>query len=134
MNKLLPIVILTIISTVGCSKAAKDVAASDVSPLQYQSLNCEQIIMETTRIQSRVSQLGGRLDESAQKDQVITGVGAIIFWPALFALGGTGQQEAEYARLKGEHEALQKVAVTKKCYLPQNANPPVPATTPTPKK
>lgn len=43
------------------------------------------------------------------------GVGLVLFWPALFALGGTKQQEAEYARLKGEHDALQQAAVAKKC-------------------
>jgi hypothetical protein len=43
------------------------------------------------------------------------GVGLILFWPALFALGGTKQQEAEYARLKGEYDAVQEAAVIKKC-------------------
>ena len=39
----------------------------------------------------------------------------LLFWPALFALGGTKQQEAEYARLKGEYDALQQAAIVKKC-------------------
>lgn len=125
MKKVLAVV-LTVISVAGCAKSAKEVAASEVSPLQYQFYNCEQITMEISRIQSRVSQLGGRLDDAAQKDQIITGVGAVLFWPALFALGGTGQQEAEYAKIKGEYEALQKIAVMKKCYIPQSnpASPP----------
>ena len=38
----------------------------------------------------------------------------ILFWPALFALGGTKQQEAEYARLKGEYDAVQQAAIAKK--------------------
>jgi len=127
MNKLFQIVILaTIVPALGCSKAAKDIAASDVSPLQYQSYNCEQVTVEVARIQSRVNQLGGRLDDAAQNDKIITGVGAILFWPALFALGGTREQEAEYARLKGEYEALQRVAVMKKCFPSEN--------TPTPAK
>ena len=54
----------------------------------------------------------------------------MLFWPALFFLGGTKQQEAEYARLKGEHEALQQSAIEKKC--PALVAPPPPApTTPT---
>lgn len=83
--------------------------------MQYQSYDCEQIAAETQRIQVRVNQLGGRLDEAASNDKAIAGVGAILFWPALFALGGTKQQEAEYARLKGEYDALQQAAVQKKC-------------------
>jgi hypothetical protein len=62
-----------------------------------------------------VQQLGGRLDEAANNDKAIVGVGVLLFWPALFALGGTKQQEAEYGRLKGEAEALQQAAVGKKC-------------------
>ena len=42
-------------------------------------------------------------------------VGAILFWPALFALGGTKPQEAELGRLKGEYDALQSVNTQKKC-------------------
>jgi hypothetical protein len=41
--------------------------------------------------------------------------GLLLFWPALFALGGTREEEAEYARLKGEHAALQQSAAAKGC-------------------
>lgn len=99
----------------GCATASKDISASYVSPIQYQAYDCQQISAETQRVHSRVTQLGGRLDEAASNDQAITGVGMIIFWPALFALGGTKQQEAEYARLRGEHDALQQAAIVKKC-------------------
>ncbi len=99
----------------GCSTASKDIAAVSVSPLQYQSYDCEQLTSESQRVQTRVTQLGGRLDEAASNDKAITGVGMILFWPALFALGGTKQQEAEYARLKGEYDAIQQAAIYKKC-------------------
>jgi len=99
---------------VGCSTTSKDITATYVSPMQYQQYDCEQLASESQRIQIRVNQLGGRLDEAATHDKEIT-AGAIIFWPALFALGGTKQQEAEYARMKGEYDAVQQVAITKKC-------------------
>ena len=57
----------------------------------------------------------GRLDEAANNDKVIMGVGMVLFWPALFALGGTKQQEADYARLKGEYEAIGQAMIAKKC-------------------
>jgi len=66
------------------------------------------------------------LDEAASNDKSIGVVGAVIFWPALFALGGTKQQEAEYARLKGEYNAVQQSAVIKKC---SGAVPPIQAGT-----
>jgi hypothetical protein len=99
----------------GCATASKDIAPTYVSPVQYQSYDCDQIVAEIQRISARVNQLGGRLDEASNNDKVITTVGVILFWPILFALGGTKQQEAEYARLKGEYDALEQQAVLRKC-------------------
>ena len=101
----------------GCATAGKDIAASYVSPEQYTSYDCQQLQLEMARIHGRVSQLTGRLDEAANNDKMIMGAGLLIFWPALFALGGTKQQEAELARLKGEYEAVQSASVAKKCSL-----------------
>ena len=75
------------------------------------------------RVQTRANQLAGRLDSAAANDKAITGVGVILFWPALFALGGTKDQEAEYGRLKGESEALQQAAIFKKCPGAVQASP-----------
>lgn len=99
----------------GCATASKDVATAYVSPMQYQSYDCDQISVESQRIQSRVSQLGGRLDQAAANDQAIGVAGALLFWPALFFLGGTKTQEAEYGRLKGEYDGLQQASIARKC-------------------
>lgn len=108
----------------GCATASKDIATSYVSPMQYAPYDCEQLAAEAARIQSRVSALGGRLDTAAKNDAAITGVGLILFWPALFFLGGTKEQEAEYARLKGEYEAVQQASIAKKCSpIPVPAEP-----------
>jgi hypothetical protein len=72
---------------------------------------------EMQRIHVRVNQLAGRLDKAAENDKALVGVGMLLFWPALFALGGTKEQEAEYARLRGEYDALQRVANEKKCEM-----------------
>ena len=99
----------------GCATASKDVPTAYVSPMQYQTYDCGQVSAESTRLQQRVNQLGGRLDEAASNDKAIATAGGLLFWPALFALGGTKQQEAEYGRLRGEYDALQQSAVVKKC-------------------
>ena len=98
-----------------CATAGKDIAAAYVSPLQYAHYACDQLRQESQRIGGRVNQLTGRLDEAASNDKAIMGVGLVLFWPALFALGGTKQQEAELARLKGEYDAVQATATSKKC-------------------
>lgn len=118
-----------------CATASRDIAAASVSPLQYQAYDCGQISAEMTRVQTRANQVAGRLDQAADNDKVLTGVGLVLFWPALFALGGTKEQEAEYARLKGEHDALQQVAIQKKCPGVQpaaNPEPGAPAPSPAP--
>lgn len=86
-------------------------------PLQYKDYSCEQLTAEMTRVSTRVSQIGGRLDEAASHDKAIAGVGIVLFWPALFALGGTKQQEADYARLRGEYDAINQAAIQINCKL-----------------
>lgn len=120
-------IVFLAISLAGCATQSKDIAPIYVSPLQYQSYDCDQMGAELTRIQGRITQTGGRLDEAASNDKGITTAGAILFWPALFFIGGTKQQETEYARLKGEYDAVQQAAIVRKCSL---VVPSLPATQP----
>lgn len=101
----------------GCATASSGIATAYVSPLQFQGYDCQQISGEMQRVDVRVNQLAGRLDKAAENDKALVGVGMLLFWPALFALGGTKEQEAEYARLRGEYDALQKVGNEKKCSM-----------------
>lgn len=100
-----------------CSTASKDISAAYISPLQYKDYNCDQLTAEMQRVSTRVTELGGRLDQAASNDKAITGLGLILFWPALFALGGTKQQEADYGRLRGEYDAINQAAIQKDCKL-----------------
>jgi hypothetical protein len=119
----------------GCATQSADIAATYVSPVQYASYDCSQLVAEGQRLIARTAQLGGRLDQASSNDKALV-AGGILFFPVLFALGGTKQQEAEYARLKGEYEAVQQAAVIKKCAIApggsQSAhNPTEPAFKPT---
>lgn len=102
----------------GCASSSQNIASSSVSPLLYQNYSCDQLVAESQRVQSKVTELGGRLDQAAQNDKVITGVALVLFWPAAFALGGTKAQEAEYGKLKGEFDAIQQTMVMKNCGTP----------------
>jgi outer membrane murein-binding lipoprotein Lpp len=115
MKKIISATLISSMTLMGCATSSKDIATAYVSPMQYQAYDCDQLSSEVQRIQIRVNQLGGRLDEAASNDKALVGVGVILFWPALFALGGTKQQEAEYSRLKGEYDAVQQASVIKKC-------------------
>lgn len=115
MKKTISIAAICGLAAAGCATSSKDIASTYVSPMEYQNYDCEQLTSEMLRIQGRAKQLSGRLDEAADNDKAIAGVGIVLFWPALFALGGTKQQETEYARLQGEYEACQQSAILKKC-------------------
>jgi len=99
----------------GCATSSKDIATTYVSPIQYANYDCSQLTAEMQRIRGRVNQLAGRLDEASNNDKLIMGAGLLVFWPVLFALGGTKAQEQEYSRLKGEYEAINQAAIERKC-------------------
>jgi len=102
-------------ASIGCAKRSEDVAASYVSPLQYERYNCRQLAEEAERVSSRAAQLSGVQDKKRTGDVVATTAAVIIFWPAAFLVDGDDAQTAELARLKGEFETIQKVSVQKSC-------------------
>ena len=114
----------------GCASASKDIATGYTSPMQYTTYNCEQLQMEAGRLQSRIVELGGHLDKAAQNDKAIVGVGMILFWPVLFAVGGNKAQEAEYGRLKGDYEAINQSMNTHNCGAPRTRPASLPVAAP----
>ena len=100
----------------GCATDPKKISAAYVSPAQYRDWDCNQIIDESAHIERRSIELYQTLKKDADADKWQMGVGLILFWPTLFALeGGDGPEASEYARLKGEYEALRTVSAEKRC-------------------
>lgn len=126
MKKALAIAIAAVLS--GCASDPANISAASVSPMQYNAYDCNQVIADLDRVTKRANELNTSLKEKADNDSTQMALGMVIFWPALFFLeGGDGPDAAEYARLKGEKEALEKTAISKNCALP-----PAPAPTPEP--
>ncbi len=117
LQKTCAILLCIALGVAGCSTASRDIVPLSVSPLLYQSLDCDQLSAEMKRVHGRATELGARLDQAAQNDVLITTASVVLFLPALFFLGGTRQQEAEYARLKGEWDAIQQAAIARRCTL-----------------
>ena len=102
----------------GCATQPNKIAAIYVSPVQYQGYSCSQVEGEMERVSRRANVLQSSLKKEADADAVQMGVGLLLFWPTLFFLeGGDGPEAQEFARLKGEKEALEKVAIQKECSL-----------------
>ena len=110
-------ILLSVSLATGCATASKNISSSYVSPMQYNNYTCEQLSQEASTIQARVSEVGGAVDSKAHADKWITGAGIVLFWPALFFVGNNKDKEAEFSRLKGEYEAVQKAAVQKQCFV-----------------
>lgn len=100
-----------------CSTAAKDITPASVSPAIYSNYDCDQVRLELLRVSTEVNTMTGKLDKNRENDNLTTTAGIILFWPALFFLGGTKEQEARYAQLKGEYSALEQTSIIKKCSL-----------------
>ena len=120
-KKLVLTITISCLILTGCAKSTTELSPTYVSPMQYQGYSCEQVSMELARVAGRVGELGGQINDASSNDVAITTVGIILFWPILFALGGTKQQEAEYSRLRGEYDALNQIAIQKKCGQPSNS-------------
>lgn len=109
------LVVLTTAAVAGCASRSESITAAYVSPTAYASWKCDQIRDEATRISVRSTQATGAQDQKATNDAVATGVGVVLFWPALFFIKGDSTTAAELSRLKGEMEAIEQVSIQKRC-------------------
>ena len=101
----------------GCATRAIDIPAAYVSPIQYQSFTCAQIQEEAARVSARAATASGAQDQKATNDAIATGVGAVLFWPALFLIKGDAASAQQIAELKGDMEAIEQANIQKKCGL-----------------
>lgn len=113
------------LAQMACASHPASIAAAPVDDSQYSSWNCDKLLTERTQVASRARDIAQDQQETADKDQALIAAGLILAWPALFAVALTGNDEKEYARLKGQYEAIDRVERTKSCPLPASANEPL---------
>ncbi len=116
-------VILALI-LVGCASKAAEVTPAYVSPMMYQSYNCQQLAAEAQRVSAAAAAASGTQDSQATKDAVATTAAVIIFWPAAFFVQGDKQNAAQLAQLMGEMDAIQQTSIQKQCGIQFQAAPP----------
>ena len=99
-----------------CASQPEELSAQHISEVRYSEWSCKQLKLESETIDRRISSLHGQLKKKAGDDQAQMAIGLILFWPTLFFLeGGDGPQAAEFSRLKGEREAIDRVSSLKDC-------------------
>jgi len=114
MRKLLAAVAATALLA-GCATSPKDIAPAYVSPVLYQNLSCQQLAAEAARVSAAAAAATGAQQQQASKDATMVGVSMILFWPAMFFVGGDKGNAAEVARLKGEMQAIEQANIQKNC-------------------
>lgn len=118
-----------------CASKSSEVTAAYVSPMTYQSYNCQQLSMEAQAVSAKAAELTGAQDQKRTNDQIATGVAIVVFWPAAFLVGGDSQVTAQLAQMKGQMTAIEQASIQKKCgiqfqHAPPPQAPPQPAYSP----
>ena len=108
-------VILAVSFIAGCATHPDAIAPAYVSPLQYSNCDCDQIRMELVRVNAKIMEVAGVQERTANKDDAAMAVGIILFWPALLFLASGDNRKEELARLKGEYDCLESLAIQKRC-------------------
>ncbi len=114
------LVVLPMVATLalaGCASSSGNITASYVSPLQYQSYNCDQIAQEAQRVSAKVVELSGVQDQNATNDAVKTTLAVVIFPLIALANSGNGQNAAQLGELKGQFDGLQQASIQKNCNI-----------------
>ena len=101
-----------------CASQPKDIDAAYISPLKYKDFTCDELAMVQIQVEEQRNILFASLKREADADQTQAIVGTLLFWPAYFWLeGGDSAEAGEYARLKGEYNAIESASTMKKCFL-----------------
>lgn len=106
-----------------CATRPENVTASHVSSSRYAERTCKSLARELDEVRDALRAQSAKLNDKATQDTVVTGVGVILFWPVLFALGNNAGLEGDVARLKGEEQAIRRQMREQEC----DPRAPVPA-------
>ena len=107
---------IALTTIVGCASNPDNMQTAYVSTFKYNAYDCNQLQMQHGQTTRRLGVLYNQLKKEANTDNWQTGVGLLVFWPALlFVEGGDGVEAAEYSQLKGDLVALEETLITKSC-------------------
>lgn len=112
----LTVFIATAMTLNGCATQPSNVAASHVSSIKYDNVDCARLAIEASDVEQKLSSTTARLQSAANSDAGLVAAG-FLFFPLWFGTAATGgkAEEQELARLKGEKIALDGVSLRKNC-------------------
>ena len=113
--KLVHLALVAPLLLAGCATSPKDIEAAYVSPIPYETMTCDQLRAEATRVSNAAAVATGQQQSQANKDTAAMAVSLIVFWPAIFFVGGDKANAGEVSRLKGEMNAIEQASGAKSC-------------------
>ena len=99
----------------GCATNPRDIAPTYVSPVTYQNFSCNDLATEAQRVANRAATATGAQQQQATRDTVAMTAAIVVFWPALFFIGGDRTNAAELANLRGQMQAIEEASRAKGC-------------------
>lgn len=116
-------ILFAFILMVGCATHPDKIHETYVSSINYQNHSCEELNEEMEHVTRKSQELHASLSKLANDDSVQMGIGLILFWPALLFLeGGDGREASEYARLKGDMNAIHEMSSKKNCKIAEHTS------------
>lgn len=100
-----------------CAQASGDVRPSYIPATTYSAYSCDQLLPMMLDVQRKVMVVSGQQDYKRKVDQSATGVGIVLFWPALIAMPLTADHKQELSELKGQYEAIGRAMELKQCKM-----------------
>jgi hypothetical protein len=99
----------------GCAVHPNKVPAQYVSSAPYEDMSCERLAREHKSLAAAIEVASDAQEYNANHDALMATVG-LLAWPALFAIGGTGDRADQIGRLLGEHAAVFRAGDMKDCW------------------
>lgn len=93
-----------------CAASPKDIPPSYVSPVTYQGWTCDQLAAEGHRLAAATATASQRQEQARTNDTV----GVLLLGLPVGSMSGQNIAP-EVGRLKGEHQALFRSAIEKRC-------------------
>ena len=113
LTNLAAILAVTTIALAGC--AGREAHPVAVVQAQDASASCTAIQAEIAANESQAHKLSGQAETHNATNAVVGVVGAVLFWPALFALDLSDYEKQEISALKERDSYLQQTAVNRVC-------------------
>ena len=100
----------------GCNNVkSSEVISQNVSTYEYSDMTCSQLEGEMVFLNNAANSAGNVVDKKNSSAKGKNAAAFILFWPALFLIDDNSTEAQQYARKKGEYEAVQRTHRKKDC-------------------